>query len=169
MADHLLFNDVLLAGSVRIGGRKMGLEGAARMLDGGDKAVREFPLLEMPREERDEIVPPQLADFVVERGAAYDREFLRLGREENEQAVLGRRMFQPQLAELQVGRGEGIPHVTMADVKDDVRRRAVLGGLDRPVDAIVLQRAQKVFDFHGRSQVTTRLLRRRHQRSRLRR
>jgi hypothetical protein len=37
------------------------------------------------------------------------------------------------------------------------------------VDAIVLQRAQKVFDFHGRSQVTTRLLRRRHQRSRLRR
>jgi hypothetical protein len=103
----------------------------------------------MAREERDEVMPPGGVHFLVKGGSAHDGEFLRLGREKNQEAVLGLGGGEAQLPELGVRGGQGIGHAAMADVEDDVAGGAFLGGPDRVMDAVVLQRAQKVFYFHG--------------------
>jgi len=119
----------------------MGFEGVPRAFNGGDQTVGIMALFEVARQEVDEFVPPMLSNFGVKRGAAHDGEFLRFGREENQQAVFVRGGFEAHLSELLFRGGEGIFHLATADEEDDVAGGAFLGGADCAVNAVVLQRA----------------------------
>jgi len=150
---RLLFDDVALTGAIGSAGREVGLEGASRLLNRRHQAVGVPALLEVARQEGDEFIPPGLAHFFVKSGAAHDGESLRFGREENQQAVFVRGGFEAQFLELMFCGGEGIFRFAMADEENDGAGGPFLGGPNCLMDAVVLQSAQKVFQFHGQKAV----------------
>lgn len=126
----------------------MSLEGGADFGDGLEEAVGMEAFLEAPAEGGGEVIPPGLAELGVERGAPHDGEFLAPGREEDEQAGFLSLSLELLFDEKLMRFVHRIGDVAMADEKNDAARGAEFGRLDGLVNAVVLDRAEEVADFH---------------------